>query len=520
MSGLKMGHMKKIISAGLYIGFCLILLVCIYEKKNLHYDEVLTYVLSNNTSDDRTTVFQEHMVTVENPEQIWLESMTVQKDHRFDYVNVWKKQTADVHPPLYYVLVHTISSLFPGVYSKWFAGIVNICFALLTLFFLRKVSYLLTQSELAVFVSSVGFLFSAGVLSAATFLRMYVVTMFFVTCITYVFLQAIEQRRKEFYLQAGIVSVLGSLTHYYFIIYLFFLCLTFGIYLLVRRAWKDTGIFIGTMAAVGITTILIFPSLLKHMFGGTSRGAETMENLANQSFGYYVSTLKACVSIVNHQLFGGLFFYGLVLLLTVAIVGWVLHRRIEPHFGWVLVWVPVVCYILVISKITVAVTDRYFHPIYGLLLVASISGAVAIFARVLPRGIAIGATAVFVMLTTFLDFRTNWFYLYRSTGMLLQNAKAHANVDCIYVEAIPSEWNVAFLEFRNYRSLTLMNGEELAGLDQIPVDTENGLVVSMGIGGDFETVRAKVQESFPELQDYTELGRHSFTVTYFFSKTE
>ena len=48
-------------------------------------------------------------------------------DDRFDYAQVYENQIIDAsHPPLYYALVHTVCSFFPGVFSKWLAYSINV----------------------------------------------------------------------------------------------------------------------------------------------------------------------------------------------------------------------------------------------------------------------------------------------------------------------------------------------------------------------------------------------------------
>lgn len=58
----------------------------------------------------------------------WNSALTVQQEYAFNYKSVFYNQAQDVHPPLYYVIIHTISSFFPGTYSKWFAIIPNMMF--------------------------------------------------------------------------------------------------------------------------------------------------------------------------------------------------------------------------------------------------------------------------------------------------------------------------------------------------------------------------------------------------------
>ena len=74
--------------------------------------EMVIWKLSSDEHTPGTSVYDDYM--------------KVQNGQRFDYVNVWRNQTNDVHPPLYYALIHTICSVFPNKFSKWFAAGINV----------------------------------------------------------------------------------------------------------------------------------------------------------------------------------------------------------------------------------------------------------------------------------------------------------------------------------------------------------------------------------------------------------
>ena len=50
------------------------------------------------------------------------------KDNRFNYASVYYNQIQDVHPPLFYMLVHTISSIFNNTFSKYIICAVSLPF--------------------------------------------------------------------------------------------------------------------------------------------------------------------------------------------------------------------------------------------------------------------------------------------------------------------------------------------------------------------------------------------------------
>ena len=517
---------ERIITIGLYVGFFLVLFVCLSEKKNFHTDEISTYILSNNTYDDTIIINPVRGEIYENPEEAFLQSMTVKSGEQFNYPNVWAKQKADVHPPLYYAMVHTISSLFPNTFSVWFAGIINVIFAMLTLFVLRKTVRELTAKKELVFLASCCYVFSAGILSATTFLRMYIVAMFFTTLITYLFIKNVANRQRYFYPAIGAVSVLGALTHYYFVIYLLFICLVYGIGLIIKKSGKDILYFILTMGIAGLVSILIFPPMLTHTLGGGYRGTETLNNLSNSSFSQFISKLKACYNMVDSQLFGGLFLLLILLAIILLLIGYMLRKRGKNGFSftinstkvirWGLVVIPAVAYFILVSKIAVYTTDRYFHPIYPMLIIAVVGIIGIITEKMVSEKIAFFTLGALFIITTFKDFSHNFFYLYRSTQSFIDTAKQYDNTDCIYFVNQGYEINPSFLELREYNRIVFVDYNNPEMLSDIDYDAKDGLIVSMGTACDFNSVSDAVTKRFPHLRFSHKLGEYSFSATYYF----
>lgn len=520
---------EKLIPIGIYIGFLLILLVCMYGKKNLHTDEVSTYVLSNNTYDTSITVNPERNVTYEEPQEVWLQSMVVQEGQEFNYRNVWEKQSQDVHPPLYYALIHTICSVFAGTYSQWYAAGINILFAMLTLFVLRMLAKELTAQKEIVFLVSCFFMISSGVLSATTFLRMYIMAMFFTVLVSLLLVKGLKKRNPLFYVALFAVSVVGALTHYYYIVYLFFVCLFFGIYLLYKRQWGAAVCFVLTMCLAGGASVAIFPDMLAHSLGGGYRGEETLQNLAELSPMVFFSRLKTCYTIVDVQLFGGFF---IVFVTVAAILTYIGRKREwkkafrafpienesqdEVKYAWIMLSGSCLGYFLVITKAAVYTTDRYFHIIYPLLILLVVCGLCVGVRYFLSIKVTFWLIAVVLLLTTVKEFGNNWFYLYRSTQSLLETAKQYGDLDCIYIVNAGYEINPSFYEIREYDTVTFIDKNELDALKELDLDVENGLIVSMGNAISIEEVAKTVQDRFPKLINYEQLGGHSFSVTYRF----
>lgn len=318
-------EMKELVrSGGCYLLLIILSIAVIASKKNLFVDEIFSYGLANHVITDESLgigMAPEDGKVYEPSANAYLEYVAVQAGERFNFSNVWKNQSLDVHPPLHYLLLHIICSLFPGKFSIWYAGVINIVFGVLTLWCVRRIVFEITYSENAVLVVSLLFVTSTGILNNISFLRMYVMVMFFVTWITYLLLKVVKTGISKRLL--GILmlsSILGALTHYYFIVYIFFSCLFLGIYFLLEKKYLHAGIFALSLGVSGGISVLIFPSMLQHMLLGSGRGEESRSNLLNNSFAYYIARLKTFYDIVNRQLFGDNFTYLALALLFLLIL--------------------------------------------------------------------------------------------------------------------------------------------------------------------------------------------------------
>lgn len=79
--------------------------------------------------------------------------LAVHPGHEFKYANIWLNESINVHPPLYYVLAHTMCSLATGEIVEWPLMVINVAFTLLTLVAGYKLVRLFTDSWLVLAVS-------------------------------------------------------------------------------------------------------------------------------------------------------------------------------------------------------------------------------------------------------------------------------------------------------------------------------------------------------------------------------
>lgn len=367
------------------------------KKTGFHYDEYYSYYSSNVTfglvPTDREW---------KDGEEIRNEFLVLQNE-KFRFSDVVRMQTYDVHPPFYYLLLHTACSLSAGIFSKWQGLILNLLFfaaswCLLALLTAEIVQAVWNRRAGRYAAAAVCLLygFNPAVLSGIMLVRMYMLLGLFVLLITRLHVRALVQNRRgwRFYLPVMLTVYLGFLTHYYFAVYLFFLAAAMELYLLFEtlekktwgQRWKDC--FAYGIAVVGALALaaVSYPACLGHIFRGY-RGTEAMGaffDLSNTA-----GRIRFFVGLLNEYVFGGLLAPVILVLLLLWLTVWMLRRRSagaegetgqsgEGALRYRALWVTALAvtgYFAVVTKtalLTAEEANRYQLPAYGLILMLAV----------------------------------------------------------------------------------------------------------------------------------------------------
>ncbi len=295
--------MKDKSKAGTYAVLVLIILVCnavmlfiFAGKSDIHIDEVWSYSLSNShekpylftwrtgtgeigsesrtyrSKEGETDPFysDEYNVFYEqwHDKDEFHDYLTVQENERFDYKNVFYNQTCDVHPPLYYLLLHTVCSFFPDSFSIWYAASINLLFYSLSLIMLFLLGRQVLGSDKKALLAAAFWGLSRAGLSDAAFLRMYMMMTFFVITLAFLHMRFIKEYRIKYVVLIFAVNVAGFLTQYYFYIFSFFIAASVCFYLLFKKQIKRLSAYaFAVLASVG-TALFVFPAAFFHLTQG------------------------------------------------------------------------------------------------------------------------------------------------------------------------------------------------------------------------------------------------------------
>lgn len=349
-------------------------------KEGFHMDELYSYGLSN--SNYSPFPFANNKWLSGDYYQNYL---TTDLETNFDYGSVIYNQTKDVHPPVYYILLHTISSLFPKIFSKWIGLGLNIIFSTLILFLVYEIIKYFTENRYASLIGVLFYGLSMGAISNYLFIRMYVVQTFFQVLLVYFTIKYIEKDAYNWKIILGlfITTILGGLTQYYYYIFAFLVTTILITIFLITKDFKKIVIYGLQSAASVITAFLLFPSVIDHVTS-TNRGTEVLENAENN---FSINKLETFINYISRDLFNDKLFiitmFIIISLIFSAILIFVRKNKqkdqIEKNLNInnnkkrsiLMILFSVIIYIIVVSQVSHYQVPRYIYPVYPLIIILS-----------------------------------------------------------------------------------------------------------------------------------------------------
>ncbi|MCQ2378322.1 MAG: hypothetical protein MJ016_03795 [Victivallaceae bacterium] len=248
-------------------------------KTHLFLDEYYSYGLANCA--DHPFLDNKETSPRSVSGEYFTDYLKVSPDHRFDYRIPYRNQVADVHPPLFYFLLHTACSFFPGTYSKWYGLSVNYIAFIVTIVFLYLLALRFFDGK--IFPAYTVILLWGGTMLGIQnilYLRMYAVLSMFAVILFFLHRCLLETKKFPLLLVLiGVTAYFGYMTQYYFLILAFFLACSYCIFYFYRKNWEKLIAYAATMLVSVLLFFVTFPAVFEHLFGGREVGATTLNNI-------------------------------------------------------------------------------------------------------------------------------------------------------------------------------------------------------------------------------------------------
>lgn len=355
------------------------------QRYDYHVDEFYSYGHSNNMGmaylDKKMFDNNWHF-----PEEFH-RYVTVQEGERFSYSHIFTNLKSSVHPPLFYILLHTAASFFPDVFSKWIGISLNYgIFILLHIAFYFLMRRVTGDKKIAV-LACLALGLSSPVLDTALFIRSYLLMMLWSILFVYHSLEIGRENKTSGWGRIYLIALAGFLTHYYFLIFAFFVTMFFAVPMLFRKAYRKMLCYMSSVLAAVFTLFAVFPTAYSHLLK-SERGVEAGVNFHSNAHGSFLSFLSEFYTYMLTRFFDARSLYWVkalllfLLLVLIANAGLYLFKNRaylkNPLHYFAAVSSPIkiaalflfisFCYFVGISIVAPFRWLRYYTPILPLLL--------------------------------------------------------------------------------------------------------------------------------------------------------
>ena len=273
----KMNKNKKIITFVL-IAILLIQVIALFSvftflKQGHHSDEVWNYAFANSYESGTLEVDKNGYTTFNqwHSAEVFKEYITVDKEHRFAYSANIRNAANDLNPPFQYMVLHTISSFFPGVFSWYFCFAINIFAFVVSQIYIFKLTSKITGSDLAGIAAIVLYGFGVGAMDVTIFMRIYALAVMFVAIFAYYSHQMSETGKEKiqikYLIPLFISCFLGAYTLHVFLMVAFIITLCYEVYYLLTKKIKLFFIQGLTCLFAALLTLVLVPNTFKHVGG-------------------------------------------------------------------------------------------------------------------------------------------------------------------------------------------------------------------------------------------------------------
>lgn len=539
-----------------YIILVLQLIMCILvgaKKQGFHEDEYYSYYSSNRTAGLFVTDRQ------------WQDTHTIKDEfvvipgQGFNYSLVSTVQSWDVHPPLYYDILHTACSILPRLFSKWLGIVVNMIAFVIAWFLLLKLMDLLRVTDVTRLLVLAIWGFNPMTISFVMFTRMYMwMTAFIIGCaLLHIRLLQATRGVQNTILLSGhksmfmfwlryifpvmICSYLGFLTHYYYLIFFVFIGFCYVVWLLFRGSGNKVkiskkiyagSVYVISCAVALLLAIATYPSAAAHIFAGY-RGTEAISEFS--TLANFPSRILFFMGLMNDGVFAGVFLVMAIVLLVCFIL-----LRIRVSSEYMMLVITGAAYFVVVAKTGLLLGDtsnRYEMPVYWLYILIIITALELVLYEVslkletrkfLPLKLkenleTIGKALLFV----FCGFMIVWavtcdltgsriLFLYEEEGEKVEYARDNRDVPALvlYNSATPDKVWWITNELLEYPKIYFISEENDTAIDDEAILSSDKLIVYAADDDNQQKMLQMIVDSSDKLDGYKEVGHEENWTTY------
>ena len=354
------------------------------QKSYLHIDEAYSYGLTNYKQIEIQD--NEDFYNNWHNKEYYEDYLSIQKEEEGNLKPVYENQKNDVHPPLYYLFLRIAMGFTKEHFSKWTGiGLNIIIYAFITIVMYLILKKILKEEKntnkkaiILAFISSI----ILASLSNVVYIRMYSLLTLEILITAFLHIKLLEnektnktieesktkEKSTKTLIAIGITTLAGILTHYYYLFYIATLYIIFMKKYIKEKKKKELIQYTLTMIIAGITSLIIFPYSIKHMFFGY-RGQGVISNLKNIS--EIIPSIIAQLHVLNYYAFNNLLYIIILIIIGILIYKKIAKKeklKISKENKEILktIYIPTIIFFIIATIASPWKVLRYIVPICGL----------------------------------------------------------------------------------------------------------------------------------------------------------
>lgn len=433
---------KEVLIIAIFIIIQSIIYVYVGVKKSyIHIDEAYSFGLANY--DKVEIQDNENFFDNWHTKEYYEDYLSVQEDEVGNYAPVYENQKNDVHPPFYYLILRFAMGFTKGHFSKWTGIVLNIIiYAFVTVLMylilrklLKEENYSKEKASILAFMSSI----ILASVSNVIYIRMYALSTLNILITTFLHIKLLESEKinPKLLICIGLSALAGVLTHYYYLFYLVALYLIFLIKYIKEKKLKTLIYYTLTMIIAGITSLIIFPYSIQHMFFGY-RGQGVISKVGD--INELIPSIIAQICNLNYYVFNNL-----MIVIVVIIIGILIYNKICKREGIKIskekkeilriIYMPTIFFFIMATIASPWNVLRYIVPVCGLIFILVIYYLYELLQTVCSEKISnILVSILFCMILVLpFIFKLEPELLYNDRKEIVQELSEELNLPSIYL---------------------------------------------------------------------------------------
>ena len=468
----------------IFVQMLLLFIVFAIFKQGFHSDEVYNYTIANSSDSPSLTQTKDgdSLLNRWMDSEYFLDNISADTGHRFDYASTLDNSARDLNPPLQYMILHTICSFFPNTFSWYYCFVINAVAFIVSQIYLFRLVYGMTKKEIAGIAALVLFGFGTGAMDITIYMRIYALAVMFGVMFAYYSFQMYESRKEtkipvKICIGLFLTCLCGALTLHLFLMVAFCLTLCYTLFFLISKRYKYFFAHGLTCLAAVILSILVCPRTFAHV------GGFNEEHSFSKVSYPFLTELRMYLYTLTSDLFGihvlrhnnnyflrVLVVLGVVLIFMIPIVflvkkeKWFLSAveklkgkisRIKAKssnfcFPLIPLFVSIIVSLFVVVKWTSYLlmgeySNRYLFLLYPLTVAFAVSLAYFLLQLLTERfkvtaGILLGICVILTVWTHFNQYSKAYLFLHEEEGVTFQTIQENPEAREIIVLWDPEVW--------------------------------------------------------------------------------